>query len=173
MSVTLLSRFACPVALLCLAGCGTQTIVNKTDVDLFQRFETSRFFFAFEDGSDSAPDNLDGYINLIWTNDEDRDEFVSEQILRLVDELTDHGFAFVESKDESTVVAKLKLKSVRFDPVSGWITDDAKLTYMNTEDDVEVGNVVSNEVWVTPKLKMVIDSLVRGSLELWGRPPDK
>ena len=136
--------------------------------DLDGQLETSQFYFVFEDGSESAPDNWDGHVNLIWTGDEKRDEIVAVQIQRLLDELRQSGFAFVQNRSESNVVAHLKLKSVRFDPIGGWITDDAALTYSTTYNGAEMGSVVADEVWITPKLKWVIDALVSGSLELWG-----
>ncbi len=154
---------------LLLMGCGTNTRLERTDDGISERFEDSRFFFVFDDGTEMAPDNWDGHINLLWTGDESRDRVVVEQIQRFQDELEQGGFAFVESESDSTVTARLRLKSVRFDPLGGWITDDASVTYLRTDGGSELGNVVADEVWITPKLKWVINALVRGSLELWGQ----
>jgi hypothetical protein len=143
--------------------------VERSDKGRVAQFDSSRFYFAFDDGSESAPDNWDGYLNLIWTGDAKRDQIVGEQIQRLVDELERNGFIFVESESESTVIMNMTLKSVRFDPILGWITDDAKIAYIDASSDIEMGSVVADEVWYTPKLKWVINSLVEGSLELWGQ----
>lgn len=154
-------------SLLFLTGCAPNIKLDRAENDLAGQLTSSQFYFVFEDGTDSAPDNWDGHINLIWTGDEKRDEIVAVQIQRLIDELKQSGFTFVQKKDESNVVAHLKLKSVRFDPIGGWITDDAALTYLTTRDGKEMGSVVADEVWITPKLKWVVDALVSGSLELW------
>ena len=151
-----------------LTGCGTSIKLDRADTDLAGQLESSRFFFVFDDGTESAPDNWDGHINLIWTGDEKRDEIVAVQVHRLLHELNLSGFTLVQEQSESNVVARLKLKSVRFDPIGGWITDDASLTFSATVDDENLGSVVVDEVWVTPKLKWVIDALVLGSRQLWG-----
>ena len=157
------------VILLCLVGCAPSVELERTADDLSNRLDDSRFYFTFDDGSESAPDNWDGHINLLWTGDEARDRIVAEQVQRLIDELEQNGFAFVEDRGDSTVIANLRIKSVRFDPLGGWITDDASLTYSNPDTDAELGRVVANEAGITPKLKWIINALVRGSLELWGR----
>ncbi len=161
--------FSYSLALLCLAGCAPSIELDRAADDLPDRFEDSRFYFTFDDGSESAPDNWDGHINLIWTGDEARDRIVAEQVQRLVDGLEQSGFAFVADLGDSTVVANLRLKSVRFDPLGGWITDDASLTYSSAGADTELGRVVANESGMTPKLKWIIDALLSGSVELWGQ----
>ncbi len=154
--------------LLGLTGCGANIELQRDAGDLSGRLVESQFFLAFDDGSESNPDNIDGYLNLVWTNDEKREAVVAEQVDRLLKELQANGFKFVESKDESTVIANLRINSVRYDPVGGWITDDAAIAYVHTDSSEKLGTVIADEVWVTPTLEWVINALVEGSLELWG-----
>ena len=161
------------IILLICTGCGTNIQLQRGEIALEEIFESSEFYLEVEDGSRSKPDNLDGYVNLIWTNDEKRERVVAEHIQLLRTELSKHGFVFVETLEESSVCAALKFKAVRFDPIGGWITDDAQISYTGSKNGEELGTVVANEVLITPTIKMVFESLVIGSLELWGQTPDE
>lgn len=154
-----------------VSGCGASIELQRSDPDLASKFESSEFFLLVEDGSKSKPDNWDGNLNLIWTNDDKRAKIVAENIQMLRSDLEENGFVFVETQIDSSVVANLIFKSVRFDPTTGWITDDARITYLSTDSGKELGTVIADEVWVTPTVKAVFGALVKGSLELWGRTP--
>ncbi len=96
-------------------------------------FASSKFYLEIDDGSKSDPDNIDGYVNLLWMNDAMRAKLVPEYLTYLQSELHANGFSFVSSAENSSVRANLRIKSVRFDPLLGWITDDAKVVYSNTD----------------------------------------
>jgi hypothetical protein len=155
------------------AGCGAHIELQRGAVPVDETLDTSRFYLMFEDGSTSKPDNLDGYLNLMWTSDAKRVAVVADHLQYLKTELKAHGFTFVETAEDSTVLANLKIKSVRYDPVAGWITDDARIVYSPTSGGADFGIVVADEIWFTPTVKMVFEALVRGSLELWGHTSDE
>ena len=58
-------------------------------------FSNSKFYLEFDDGSKSNPDNIDGYVNLLWTNDSTREKLVDEYLKFLQSELQANGFNFV------------------------------------------------------------------------------
>jgi hypothetical protein len=161
------------VALPFVAGCGASIELQRGDIDLAEQFESSKFFLVFEGGSGSKADNWLDDQNLIWTNDEKRKEVVAESILYLIGELEKNGFVFVDTKSGGPVLASLRFKSVRFDPMAGWITDGAQISYLSAENGDELGTVVADEGFITPKVKVVFDALIKGSLELWGRAPEE
>ena len=154
------------------AGCGTSVELQRGDIALEEIFQSSTFYLDVEDGSKTKPDNWDGYTNMIWTNDKKRAKVVSDHIQLLLDRLKEHGFSFVGKIDDSSVRASLKFKSVRFDPLAGWLTDDAQIAYSDTGSGEILGTVVADEIWITPTVKMVFEGLVQGSLELWGQATD-
>ena len=154
-------------------GCGANIELQRGDSELSSVFTTSTFYLDVDDGSKSKPDNIDGYVNLMWTNDETRAQLVAEQLQYLQSQLEAQGFRFVTTAEDSSVHAHLRIKSVRYDPVLGWITDDARIVYASTRDDAELGTVVADEIWFTPTIKMVFDALVQGSLRLWGLKADE
>jgi hypothetical protein len=155
------------------SGCGANIELQRSDSELGTELATSSFYLDFDDGSQSKPDNIDGYLNFIWTNDATRARLVAEHLQDLQSQLQAQGFRFVTTVKESTVRANLQIKSVRFDPVLGWITDDARIVYASTRDGADLGTVVADEIWFTPTIKMVFDALVEGSLRLWGLKPDE
>jgi len=161
------------VAIHFVAGCGASIELQRGDIDLAEQFESSMFFLVFEGGSSSQADNRIDNQNLIWTNDDKRKEFVAESIQYLIDELEKNGFVFVDTKSDGPVLAKLKFKSVRFDPMAGWITDGAQISYLSAENGDELGTVVGEEGFITPKVKVVLDALIKGSLELWGQASEE
>ena len=168
-----IARLSLLLTLSMCAGCGANIELQRGDVPLNETLDTTRFYLEFHDGSTSKPDNLDGYLNSMWTNDAKREAVVAEHLQYLKTELATHGFTFVTTAQESTVLANLKIKSVRFDPVAGWITDDARIVYSPTAGGADLGIVVADEIWFTPTVKMVFDALVQGSLELWGLTCDE
>jgi len=155
------------------SGCGANIELQRGESELGAEFATSTFYLDFEDGSKSKPDNIDGYLNLIWTSDVTRARLVAKHLQELQSQLQAQGFRFVTTVEESTVRANLQIKSVRFDPVLGWITDDAKIVYASTRDGANLGTVVADEIWFTPTIEMVFGALVEGSLRLWGLKPDE
>jgi len=167
------ARLTLSMTLAMCAGCGANIELQRGEVSLSETLDTTRFYLKFDDGSTSKPDNLDGYVNLLWTNDAKRVAIVAQHVEYLETELATHGFIFVASAEESTVLANLRIKSVRYDPIAGWITDDARIVYSPTDGGADLGTVVADDIWFTPTVKMVFEALVRGSLELWGRTPDE
>ena len=157
------------MAVLLCSGCGASIELQRGDIELDQLFDTSKFYLRIEDGSESKPDNWDGHVNLIWTDEKKRAVVVADHIQLLKTELEKSGFVFVDNTDKSSVIANLKFKSVRYDPVGGWLTDDAKIEYTTTLDGESLGTVVADEIWITPTIKMVFEALVKGSVELWGQ----
>ena len=155
------------------SGCGANIELQRSESEQGTELATSTFYLDFDDGSKSKPDNIDGYLNLIWTNDATRAKLVAEHLQELQSQLEARGFRFVATVEESTVRANLQIKSVRFDPVLGWITDDARIVYASTQDGANLGTVVADEIWFTPTIKMVFDALVEGSLRLWGLMSDE
>jgi len=151
------------------AGCGANIELQRGATSLQDALSTSTFYLILDDGSKSDPDNVDGFINLMWTDDQKREAVVAEHIQFLKSELIAHGFNFVSSQDDSTVLANLRIKSVRYDPAGGWITDDASLVYSPTLGGADLGTVLADEIFFTPTVKMVFEALVKGSLELWGK----
>ena len=168
------SRIAVLSALLATCtACGANIEMQRNDPALSGMFSNSKFYLEFDDGSKSNPDNIDGYVNLLWTNDSTREKLVDEYLKFLQSELQANGFNFVSTAEDSSVHAHLRIKSVRFDPVLGWITDDAQVVYTRTDGGAELGTVVADEIWFTPTIKMVFEALVEGSLRLWGLRPDE
>ncbi|MGB5354803.1 MAG: hypothetical protein WBN32_14415 [Woeseia sp.] len=160
------------ISLLC-SGCGASIELQRSEVALEELLVSTKFYLNIDDGSKLKPDNWDGHINLLWTNDEKRAIVVAENIQFLRTELENSGFDFVENAEDCSVLANLKFKSVRFDPVGGWLTDDAQIEYKSSIDGNTLGTVVADERWVTPTVKMVFNALVKGSLELWGQTPSE
>jgi hypothetical protein len=79
------------------------------------------------------------------------------------------GFTIQEDSASSTCVGRLTLKSVRYDPVSGWITDAARLEYFRASDGALLGTVDAQDNFFTPTVESVFNALLEGSLRLWGR----
>jgi hypothetical protein len=75
-------------------GCGAHIELQRGDVLLNETLATTKFYLQFDDSSKSKPDNLDGYLNLLWTNDAKRTALIAEQLQFLKSELAAHGFTF-------------------------------------------------------------------------------
>ena len=166
--MNLLSRSIVLLAVLACVGCASTTEITPGSIDLKGSLAASVFYLQFEDGSKGNPDNLDGYANLLWTTDKSRAKVVEAHLADLQARLSAAGFKFTQEPTESNTRACLKLKSVRYDPVGGWITDDASLSYTRNTDNVLLGTVTANERFITPTVNAVFDSLISGSLVLWG-----
>lgn len=166
----LLSRTVIAAIAIACAGCATTVWVESTASMSDQSFREERFFLEFDDRTSTSPDNVDGNINLLWTNKKARTEVVGRSVEELKQKLIDGGFVFVETIDESSVTAVVTLTAVRYDPTAGWLTDDAVLHFIETGSSQSLGTVHADEQLVTPSLNSVIDGLVRGSLDLWGPP---
>jgi hypothetical protein len=173
MTIAFLRIIALSMLAVTCFGCGANIELQRSDSELATELATSSFYLDFSDGSKSKPDNIDGYLNLIWTHNATRAKLVAEHLQDLQSRLQAQGFRFVTTVEDSTVRANLQIKSVRFDPVLGWITDDARIVYASTRDGANLGAVVADEIWFTPTIKMVFDALVEGSLRLWGLKPDE
>ena len=161
-------RLAIFCALLLCAGCGASIELERGDVPLESVFDSTSFYLNVNDGSRTKPDNWDGHLNLLWTNDEKREAVVAKNLEMLLSGLKAGGFQFVDEISDGTVCADLRFKSVRFDPVGGWLTDDARIDYIDLASGETLGTVVADEIWITPTVKMVFEALLNGSLELWG-----
>ena len=120
------------------------------------------------DRSTSSPDNVDGYINKLWTKDPERAQAVKGAIEMLESDLKPYGFQFVDSLEASQTIAQLEISSVRFDPVGGWITDGVVMIYRNRETGEQMGKVIANDTFVTPGLQKSFTRLTEGTLQLWG-----
>jgi hypothetical protein len=168
------SRFAVLAVLLpALVGCGANVELQRGPTPLSNLLASSRFYLSVDDRSTSDPDNIDGHANLLWTDELKRAQVVTEHIALLRTELSSHGFTFVPTPEECSVIAHLRIKSVRFDPLGGWLTDDARIVYSAASSGDELGTVVADENFVTPTVQKVFEALVAGSVELWGQASDK
>ena len=156
------------LALSCV-GCGASIKLEPGEQPLPEFLPEARFYLTVQDGSDSKPDNWDGNLNLLWTNEEKRAAVVEKNIKMLIDGFEQNGFMFVGSENDGTVIANLEFKSVRFDPIGGWITDDARIAYTDAGTGGSLGTVVADERWTTPTVEMVFRALLKGSLKLWGQ----
>ena len=107
------------------AGCGANIELQKGTTELKETLQVSTFYLELHDGSKSRPDNLDGYLNYLWTSDTRRAALVTKHVVWLKEELAKKGFTFVDNIAEYSVHTELTIKSVRFDPFMGWLTDDA------------------------------------------------
>jgi hypothetical protein len=150
-----------------IAGCGTNVELQRSDTSLRGDLSTSKFFVSVDDGSKNIPENWDSRLSHKWTDDEKRANAVVENIAYLKEELGKRGFEIVENREDCTVLANLGINSVRYDPLAGWITDDAQIEYVASETGDSFGIVQTDKVWITTTFKVVIDALVKGSVELW------
>jgi hypothetical protein len=161
------SLFVIGVSITFCGGCASSTAIERSDEPLQDLFKQTVFHFELDDKSKGKPDNIDGHLNLLWTDDSKREDVVTTHWMGLVSKLQASGFVITRERGESTVHARLKLKSVRYDPVSGWITDDARLEYCRASDGELLGAVVAKEKMITPTVSSVFESLFDGSLQLW------
>lgn len=162
------SLFAIGLSIAFCGGCASNTAIERSDEPLQDLFKQTVFHFELDDKSKDKPDNIDGHVNLLWTDDSKRADVVTTNWMELLAKLRTSGFVITRERGESTVHARLKLKSVRYDPVGGWITDDARLEYCRASDGVLLGAVVAKEGLITPTVSSVFESLFDGSLQLWG-----
>lgn len=151
-----------------LIGCGTtQKITRNIATDNYPT-NTSRFYFELIDGSATSADNLDGKLWGLFTTDASA-RFAAENAIDSFKRIMGRsGFCLVKSRDDSEVIMQLTLKSVRYDPIGGWISDDAWIDYIDSKNGRSIGKVHAKEQFVTPKLETVVGGLFEGSLEFWG-----
>ena len=162
------------LGLIAASGCtGITTKVERKTESLPGDLESLSFDLAVKDGSEGKPNNWDGNLNLLWTNDKKRAEVLAEHIEVLVRRLREEGFDFLEDENADVVRATLQVNSVRRDPINGWTTDGATLTFSSGSTGEVFGVVDAVEDWVTPKIGKVFESLVQGSVELWASKPDE
>lgn len=163
-------RFMTVCCLALCSACVSAPMVESSDPELRQRHKSERFYLEVHDGSAEIPDNLDGHINRIWTRKAKRDEVVLEAIARLRGGLAAASFNFVEIDTEASVIVRTTFRSVRLDPVSGWIMDGARIDYVSVDSSEILGTVKASDSFITPTVESVVDALIAGSVELWVSP---
>ena len=76
-------------------------------------------------------------------------------------ELAALGFQMVDSQDKADAVALFSIGSVRYDPLVGWIADQAFLVFKDAESGATISAFRADTQFITPTVKGITDSLVR------------
>jgi hypothetical protein len=98
-------------------------------------------------------------LNWAWTPTDARNEQVKLATEQLARRLTSAGFAAAAQPANARLVVALELKSIRRDPLAGWISDGASATIAMASDASPVCSIGVGGSFITATLKEVIDKL--------------
>lgn len=149
------------------SGCAT-TKIDLYSGDGYQLPKKSRINFQGPDKLDTAPDNLDGFINLLWTNNEKKKRVVLSEYHKLQERLKQKGTVIENDKSASDITAILFIKSVRFDPLGGWITDGARVDLFQSSTGEKLASIQSGDALITPSLSGTFKRLGDGVIQFLG-----
>ncbi|MCK4629272.1 MAG: hypothetical protein KAT56_09730 [Sedimentisphaerales bacterium] len=76
-------------------------------------------------------------------------------------ELSSIGFQMVDSKEDADAVVLFSIGTVRFDPLVGWIADQAFLVFKNPKSGMSLCSFKANTQFITPTVTTIVKSLVR------------
>ena len=76
-------------------------------------------------------------------------------------ELGAMGFAVVPKKEQADIIALFSIGAVRFDPIAGWIADQAFLEFRDAHTDQIIASYRANSRFVTPTVKAIMKSLMK------------
>ncbi len=98
-------------------------------------------------------------LNWAWTPTDARNEQVKLAAEQLAHRLTSAGLAASAQPANARLVVALELKSIRRDPLAGWISDGASATIAKASDASPVCAIGVGGSFITATLKEVIDKL--------------
>lgn len=159
MRMHLAFSFAVLVAM--LVACGTTVQhASRASGDGMRRGDSFRMEVV--DGSNRLPvvpiltGNL---LNWAWTPSDARNEQVKLAAEQLARRLASEGVAAAAQPASARLVVKLELKSIRRDPLAGWISDGASATINTLPDASPVCAIGVGGSFITAPLIEVIDKL--------------
>ena len=78
-------------------------------------------------------------------------------------ELAALGFQMVDSQDKADAVALFSIGTVRYDPLAGWIADQAFLVFKDAESGTTLCTLRADTQFITPTVKRITKNLVRAA----------
>ena len=124
-------------------------------------------FVELDENFEKTPELPDGFINQLWTNNDKAKIQVIDEVESYKKLLESSRIKVANSKKGSSVTAKIKMRSVRFDPIAGWITDGAKVIFVDSKTSEVIGEVSSGRQLFTPTLNSVFKSLAIATSDFW------
>lgn len=81
---------------------------------------------------------------------------------RLAFQLRRIGFDVVSNPSSADAIAEFSIGAVRYDPLTGWIADEAGLVIRAADDNRVLASVFADSRWITPTVKTVVKRLADG-----------
>jgi hypothetical protein len=142
------------IFIICVSGCATIKIDRHT-LDVNLNFHNKTLSFEELGNVDKLPDNVDGFINLLWTNDEKKKQVIEQHYHLLRARVQYSGVNVVTDSGQSDILGVLLIKSVRFDPIGGWITDGASIELLDSKSNKKLATIRSGDAFLTPSLNVM------------------
>ena len=154
------------LAMLVFTSCSTQKITVAKEVSPSFKKNVS-IFVELDENFDKIPELPDGFVNKVWTDNKKAKIVVIEEVERYKSLLKLSSINVADSKEKSSVTATIKMRSVRLDPIGGWITDGVKVTFVDSKTNESIGEVSSGRQLITPSVQSVFTSLVAATSDFW------
>lgn len=71
------------------------------------------------------------------------------------------GFVPTESPSNADLIADFSIGAVRYDPLTGWIADQAFLQIRNAQNQEIVASYRANARWVTPTVGNLVENIMK------------
>jgi hypothetical protein len=78
---------------------------------------------------------------------------------RLQHELIGMGFVLVDDPAQADLIAEFSIATIRYDPLVGWIADEANLVFRESGTRQIVASFHADTRWITPRVGTLVDRL--------------
>lgn len=79
---------------------------------------------------------------------------------RVEHELLSMGFEVVSDPAEARLRAEFSIGAVRYDPLTGWIADEARLVFRDSASGRVIASYYAETRWITPTVKTLVKRLM-------------
>ena len=145
-----------------VAACGASVTALKPESgnDRLRNFNRLYITTVAMSGSDSM--DLASGGGLISAGGKHGESQIPFAVERLAFELRRLGFDVVSDRRSADAIAEFSIGSIRYDPISGWIADEASLVVRAADDDRVLASAFAETRWITPTVRTVIRRLAGG-----------
>jgi len=76
-------------------------------------------------------------------------------------ELASLGFELVDKKEQADAIALFSIGTVRYDPITGWIADQAFLVFKDAKTGSTISSFKAEPRFITPTTKSIVRNIMR------------